>query len=60
MDIGTAKPTPLEQLRVPHHLIDVVDPDQVLTLADREGAYARAFFDGMNYQKEADYAHDKP
>lgn len=25
LDIGTAKPTPEEQARVPHHLIDVVD-----------------------------------
>ena len=28
MDIGTAKPTPSQQSQVPHHLIDVVDPDQ--------------------------------
>ena len=28
MDIGTAKPTPEERQRIPHHLIDVVDPDQ--------------------------------
>ncbi len=28
MDIGTAKPTPEERLRIPHHLLDVVDPDQ--------------------------------
>lgn len=28
MDIGTAKPTPEERARVPHHLIDLVDPDQ--------------------------------
>jgi tRNA dimethylallyltransferase len=33
MDIGTAKPTPQERALVPHHLIDVVDPDQELTLA---------------------------
>jgi tRNA dimethylallyltransferase len=26
MDIGTAKPTPAELARVPHHLIDIVDP----------------------------------
>lgn len=26
MDIGTAKPSPDERARVPHHLIDVVDP----------------------------------
>ncbi|HJS38353.1 MAG TPA: tRNA (adenosine(37)-N6)-dimethylallyltransferase MiaA [Burkholderiales bacterium] len=28
MDIGTAKPTPEERSRVPHHLIDVIDPTQ--------------------------------
>jgi tRNA dimethylallyltransferase len=28
MDIGTAKPTPEERMRVPHHLLDVVDPDE--------------------------------
>ena len=28
MDIGTAKPTATERERAPHHLIDVVDPDQ--------------------------------
>lgn len=34
MDIGTAKATPAERARAPHHLIDVVNPDQVLTLAE--------------------------
>jgi tRNA dimethylallyltransferase len=33
MDIGTAKPTPEERERVPHHLIDVADPDETWTLA---------------------------
>ncbi len=33
MDIGTAKATLGEQSRVPHHLIDVVDPDETLGLA---------------------------
>ena len=28
MDIGTAKPTAAEKAAVPHHLIDVVDPDE--------------------------------
>ncbi|MGH8681204.1 MAG: tRNA (adenosine(37)-N6)-dimethylallyltransferase MiaA [Burkholderiales bacterium] len=28
MDIGTAKPTPAERARVPHHLIDLVDPTE--------------------------------
>ena len=26
MDIGTAKPSPAERARVPHHLIDIIDP----------------------------------
>jgi tRNA dimethylallyltransferase len=33
MDIGTAKPTLAERARLPHHLIDVVDPDEPYTLA---------------------------
>ncbi len=33
MDIGTAKPTPEQQRGAPHHLIDVVAPDQELSLA---------------------------
>jgi len=33
MDIGTAKPTRQEQNRVPHHLIDIADPDEILSLA---------------------------
>ncbi|MCX6036758.1 MAG: tRNA (adenosine(37)-N6)-dimethylallyltransferase MiaA [Chloroflexi bacterium] len=33
MDIGTAKPTPAERTRIPHHLIDVADPDETWSLA---------------------------
>ncbi len=33
MDIGTAKPTPAQRQQVPHHLIDVVYPDENLGLA---------------------------
>ena len=33
MDIGTAKPTPEERARAPHHLIDVADPDDIWSLA---------------------------
>lgn len=40
LDIGTAKPTPEEQSLAVHHLIDVVDPDQMLGLAEfQEMAY---------------------
>lgn len=33
MDIGTAKPTKEELARVPHHLIDIANPDEILSLA---------------------------
>jgi tRNA dimethylallyltransferase len=41
MDIGTAKATPAEQARVPHHMLDLRAPDQVLTVAEyQQLAYA--------------------
>jgi tRNA dimethylallyltransferase len=33
MDIGTAKPSLEERARIPHHLIDIVNPDETLSLA---------------------------
>jgi tRNA dimethylallyltransferase len=33
MDIGTAKPTLAERAAVRHHLIDIVNPDETLTMA---------------------------
>ncbi|MSP62869.1 MAG: tRNA (adenosine(37)-N6)-dimethylallyltransferase MiaA [Myxococcales bacterium] len=33
LDIGTAKPTAAERARVPHHLLDVVSPDEEFTAA---------------------------
>jgi tRNA dimethylallyltransferase len=33
MDIGTAKPTREERARAPHHLIDIADPNEILSLA---------------------------
>jgi tRNA dimethylallyltransferase len=38
MDIGTAKPTPEQQARAPHHLLDVVTPDAPYSA----GRYAQA------------------
>src|SRR6202034_2566332 len=37
MELGTAKPTSAERIRVPHHLIDVTTPDQPFTA----GEYSR-------------------
>lgn len=43
MDIGTAKPTPAEQAAAPHHMIDIVDPDQHFDAA----AYAKKATDAI-------------
>lgn len=37
MEVGTAKPSPAERREIPHHLIDVLTPDQFCTAGD----YAR-------------------
>jgi tRNA dimethylallyltransferase len=37
MDLGTAKPTGEERARIPHHLIDIAEPDQPFTA----GEYSR-------------------
>ena len=33
MDIGTAKPTAAQRSEVPHHLLDIVDPDEEFSVA---------------------------
>jgi tRNA dimethylallyltransferase len=47
LDIGTDKASPAQQALVPHHLLDVVDPDQVLTLAEYQRA-AYGAIDGIH------------
>ena len=42
MDIGTAKPTPAERAAVPHHGLDLVDPDERFS-AGEFGRRARAW-----------------
>ena len=42
MNIGTAKPTADELARVPHHLIDVCEPDEDFSCADYVALAARA------------------
>ena len=37
LDIGTSKPTPQQRQRVPHHLIDVVNPDEEFSAARFNG-----------------------
>ncbi len=45
MDIGTAKPTLEERARVPHHLIDVADPDETWSLTVFQKAAQEAIAD---------------
>ena len=45
LDIGSAKASLAEQREVPHHLIDVVDPDQAFSAADYAGRARAALAD---------------
>jgi tRNA dimethylallyltransferase len=49
MDIGTAKPTAEEQMRVTHHMIDIVEPDEAFDAA-RYAGLARAKIFELNHQ----------
>lgn len=42
LDIGSAKPTPDERSRIPHHLIDVRDPDEAFDVGDFVAEAGRA------------------
>ncbi len=45
MDIGTAKPSRAVRARIPHHLIDVADPDETWSLAQYQDAAYQAIAD---------------
>lgn len=45
MDIGTAKPTPAERARVPHHLLDMVEASDEFTVAEFGRAYDEVLAD---------------
>ena len=45
MDIGTAKPSREELSRVPHHLIDIINPDQNFSLAQYQARAYKAITD---------------
>jgi tRNA dimethylallyltransferase len=45
MDIGTAKPTPAERAEIPHHLLDLADPDDDFTVARFQRAARDALAD---------------
>lgn len=48
MDIGTAKPNPSQMAEVPHHLIDIVDPDYNLTVAEYQDLAYQAIEEILN------------
>ncbi len=52
MDIGTAKPTRAERSLVPHHLIDVADPDEPFDAA-RYAALARSAIEVLHGRGKA-------
>ncbi len=45
MDIGTAKASPEQRARVPHHLIDVINPDEPFSLATYQDLATAALAD---------------
>ena len=45
MDIGTAKPTAEERAQVPHHLVDIRDPNESLSLAEYQALAYQAVDD---------------
>ena len=51
MDIGTAKPTASERTEIPHHLIDVADPEQDFSVMDFVAAAERATADILSRGK---------
>jgi len=42
MDVGTAKPTPAQRARVPHHLLDLAEPSERFTVARFQACARRA------------------
>ena len=51
MDIGTAKPTPEELARVPHHMVDFVDPMREYSCAEYAEDAERAIKDIISHGK---------
>ena len=51
LDIGSAKPTAQQRSRVPHHLLDIRDPDQLFTAADFMTEARRAIDDILSRDK---------
>jgi len=53
MDVGTAKPSPKELSLVPHHLINIVSPDEAFSLAQYQALAYKAIEDIQQRNKLA-------
>lgn len=53
LDIGTAKPSASDQRLIPHHLVDIVPPDQVFSAADFMESADTAIHDIVSRGKNA-------
>lgn len=53
MDIGTAKPSVSDREQVPHHLIDIINPDEDFTLATYQELALKAIGDIQRREKLA-------
>ena len=60
MDVGTAKPTLDDRRRVPHHLIDVVPPDQEFSLSQFMEASHQAVRDIIRRKRQAIFVGGTP
>ncbi len=56
MDIGTAKPSPEEQAEIPHHLLDIVNPDEAFSVGQWLAAAAGAESDLASRGKSSLFA----
>lgn len=60
MDIGTAKPGPADRRRVPHHMIDLVDPDHEFSVAEYMAAARAAAEEVLARGREALFVGGTP
>ena len=60
MDIGTAKPSAEDRSRVPHHLLDIVDPAEEFSVAQYVDAAAVAVIDIRSRGKEVLFVGGTP
>ncbi len=60
MDIGTAKPSAADRARVPHHLLDIVSPDQEFSLSQYVKAAHAAISEISSREKEVLFVGGTP